>query len=144
MDNSKKEQDTAHKARESRFYKKARSKAEAYTRETGKLGDLIEEAKRKAGRNSGALAGVWDTLMACIRLIKAYANGSYREIPWKSLVMIIAAVVYFVMLVDLIPDFLVGFGLLDDAAILGWTIKTLRSDIKKFMEWEAETASQVS
>lgn len=79
---------------------------------------------------------VWSSLMACVRLIKAYANGSYRKIPWTSLLMIVASVVYFVMPVDLIPDFLAGFGLLDDAALLGWTIRTFAADIAAFVQWE--------
>jgi uncharacterized membrane protein YkvA (DUF1232 family) len=55
--------------------------------------------------------------------------------------MIIAAIVYFVMPLDLIPDFLAGFGFVDDAAVLGWTVKTLSSDIDAFTEWEAQNAA---
>lgn len=75
--------------------------------------------------------------MALFRLIKAYATGTYREIPWNSLVMIIASVIYFVMPIDLIPDFIPALGLLDDAALLAWTIKTFSEDIDAFLEWES-------
>jgi uncharacterized membrane protein YkvA (DUF1232 family) len=55
--------------------------------------------------------------------------------------MIVASVIYFVMPIDLVPDFIVGFGLLDDAALLGWTMKTFSADIDGFLEWESEQAS---
>ena len=74
--------------------------------------------------------------MACFRLLRAYAKGSYREIPWQSLLIIIASVIYFVMPLDAIPDFLVGLGYVDDAALLGWTIKSVSSDIDDFTTWE--------
>ena len=74
--------------------------------------------------------------MACLRMIKAYANGSYRQVSWQSLLMIVAAVVYFVMPMDLVPDFLVSLGLLDDAALLGWTVKAFKKEIDDFVSWE--------
>jgi uncharacterized membrane protein YkvA (DUF1232 family) len=50
--------------------------------------------------------------------------------------MIVASIVYFVMPVDLLPDFILGIGFLDDAGLIAWTVKTISSDIEKFIEWE--------
>ena len=58
--------------------------------------------------------------------------------------MLVAAVVYFVMPVDAVPDILLGFGLLDDAAILGWTLRTLDGDLKRFCAWEARNEPAAS
>ena len=101
---------------------------------------MIDKASKKADGKQGPLDAIWLQLMACFRLIKAYAKGTYRDIPWSSLVMLVAAVIYFVMPIDLIPDFIVGFGLLDDAALLGWTVKKFSADIDAFIEWERESA----
>ena len=128
----------AKKAKDSEAYKKAKNKAEQYAGDPGKLNDLIEKASKKANGKKGPLDAVWTQLMACLRLIKAYAKGTYREIPWSTLVMLVASIIYFVMPFDLIPDFLVGLGLLDDAALIGWTVKTFSSDIDAFVEWESE------
>jgi uncharacterized membrane protein YkvA (DUF1232 family) len=134
------EQPEARKTRDSRSYEKAKSRAEGYLRSPEKLGKLVGDATEKAKRRNGPLREVWTSLMACFRLMKAYANGSYKKVPWQSLLMIVAAVVYFVMPVDLIPDFLAGLGLLDDAALLGWTVKTFAADINAFVRWEERSS----
>src|SRR5438128_429822 len=132
MSKSNTKNSDAQRTRDSNTYQKAKSKAEEYLKSPDKLGKLVNEATDKAKGKDGPLKEVWDSLMACFRMIKAYANGSYREIPWQSLVMIVASIVYFVMPIDLIPDFIVGLGLLDDVALLGWTIKTFGTDIDAF------------
>jgi len=126
----------AQTVRNSRAYLKAKNKAEAYVNDPQKIAKLVGEATEKTNRNEGPITKILDKVSACIRLIKAYANGSYRKIPWQSLVLILTAIIYFVMPFDLLPDVIVGFGLIDDAAILTWTINTIKKDIDAFIEWE--------
>lgn len=78
--------------------------------------------------------GQYDTMR---RLIKAYANGEYREFPYMSIVKIVAAVVYFVSVVDLIPDFIPIIGLTDDLAVLAWVYMSVKDDLQKFVDWES-------
>lgn len=70
------------------------------------------------------------------RLIKAYALGHYREIPWKSFLIVVAAIVYFVNPFDLLPDLIPLAGLTDDFAVLVWVYNTLNVEIDKFLAWE--------
>ncbi len=122
-------------------FKSARDKAIEYAKNSTKLNELLDRAVEKAGTSQARLAEVWDSLLASFRLLRAYATGRYRDIPWASLVSIVAAVVYFVMPLDLIPDFILGLGLIDDVALLGWILSSLRSDIDHFIEWEKDNAS---
>lgn len=117
-------------------FKSARDRASEYANDADKLNRLLDKAARKADSRKGPLSEVWDSLMTCFRLLSAYATGQYKDIPWASLVSIIASVLYFVMPVDLIPDFIIGLGLIDDAALLGWIIGSVKSDIDNFIEWE--------
>lgn len=71
------------------------------------------------------------------RLVKAYANGHYKEFPYMSLVKIVAAVLYFVSVVDLIPDFIPVLGLTDDLAVLAWVFTSVKDDLQQFVDWEA-------
>lgn len=122
-------------------FKSARDRAIEYAKNSRNLNQLLDKAVEKARTSKGRLAEVWDSLLASFRLLRAYATGRYRDIPWASLVSIIAAVVYFVMPLDLIPDFILGLGLIDDVALLGWILSSLKSDIDHFTEWEKDNAS---
>lgn len=72
------------------------------------------------------------------RLIKAYALGHYREIPWKTLLLIVAAIIYFVNPLDLLPDLIPLTGLTDDFAVLLWVYNSVSNEIDKFLAWERD------
>ena len=55
---------------------------------------------------------------------------------WKSLLMIVAAILYFINPIDIIPDLLPLVGLTDDFAILFLVYKSIGADIDKFLAWE--------
>ncbi|CAI8784555.1 YkvA family protein [Methylococcus capsulatus] len=120
-------------------FAKARSKAKEYAGDPGKLASLLDRASKKAEAKKGPLSEVRDSLMACLRLLRACAQKRY-SLPWQSLGLIVAAVVYFVMPVDLIPDFILSLGFADDAALLAWTFRQVKSDLEDFRRWELEQA----
>jgi len=120
----------------SRSYGRARSKAASYVGSRDKLTDLIDKASEKATGKKRGLKDVWPSLMAFFRLIRAYANGSYRQVSPKAMLQIVAAVLYFVSPIDLIPDFILGLGMIDDVTVLAWTIRACAGDIAAFIDWE--------
>jgi uncharacterized membrane protein YkvA (DUF1232 family) len=69
------------------------------------------------------------------RFCKAYALGHYRNVPLKTILIIIAAILYLVNPIDLIPDF-IPLGLTDDFAVLAWVYSSVTEEIDKFLEWE--------
>jgi uncharacterized membrane protein YkvA (DUF1232 family) len=70
------------------------------------------------------------------RLVRAYALGRYRDIPWKTILLILAAIFYFVNPIDLLPDMLPVTGLTDDLGVLMWVYHTVNKEIDKFLTWE--------
>lgn len=124
------------KVENSSSFKTAKDAAGEYLENPKKLHQLLDRAMQKARSSKGRLAEVWDSLLASLRLLRAYASGRYRDIPWASLLSIVAAVIYFVMPLDLIPDFILALGLIDDAALLGWILTSLKNDIDHYIEWE--------
>ena len=70
------------------------------------------------------------------RVIKAYATGQYREVPWKTILLIVAAVVYFINPLDLVPDLIPLTGLTDDFAVLLWVYNSVSNEVEKFLIWE--------
>jgi len=77
------------------------------------------------------------------RLAKAYATGKYRDVPWKSMLILLAAVLYFINPLDLIPDLIPVAGLTDDFAILLWVYNSIEEEIDKFLAWEESQARPI-
>ncbi len=101
---------------------------------------LVQQAERRApSLESGPLAGVLDELKAALRLLRAFARGDYRNVSWKSLAVMVGAVLYVVSPIDFIPDFLPLGGVLDDATILGFALRRVHQEIEAFLEWERAT-----
>ncbi len=117
---------------------KTKSKAEEYARDPKKAKKLLDDAVKKAKsyeKNRGPLGEVWSYLTALFRLLKAYIQKDYRDIPLGSMVLVIGAIIYFVSPIDLIPDILPG-GYIDDAALIAFVIKQIKVDLDNFMAWE--------
>ena len=120
------------------LFTRLKDKASAYLRDPDKLRDLVQQARNKADASGGsaALKDMWQSLLSLLRLLRAYASGHYRNVPAKSLVLIVAGILYFVMPIDVIPDFVVGLGFLDDAAVLAWVVSSVRTVVSDFEQWE--------
>ncbi len=124
-----------------RSYLRAMGLAAAYLRNPQRLRQLLARAQARAAGGPGSyLAAIGDKLSIPLRLLKAWLSGEYREIPWRSLLLITAAIIYFVMPIDLMPDVLPLLGFMDDVALLTWTISQIRSDIDHFLAWEQQQA----
>jgi uncharacterized membrane protein YkvA (DUF1232 family) len=116
-----------------------------YLRNPDRLLELIRKGRRKAASigKDGPLGEVWDSLMAFLRLLRAYARKEYTNISWQHLVLIVAAVLYFLAPIDVIPDWIIGLGFLDDAAVVAWVIKAVKRDLDDFRKWESSRAQTV-
>ena len=63
-------------------------------------------------------------------LAAAYFCAADPATPGRVKGILIAALAYFVLPVDIIPDFIAGFGFTDDAAVLATAIALVSSHIK--------------
>jgi uncharacterized membrane protein YkvA (DUF1232 family) len=127
----------------SRFFRQAKEQAVDFTENPEKLNSLLRKADEKAHtEKSGAINNVWDSLMTLVRMLRAYANGTYRNIPFKTLIAIVSSLIYFIMPFDFIPDVFFLFGFLDDAALIAWTVKSIKTDMDDFSEWESRKSRQ--
>lgn len=125
-------------APKSGHFEKARTRAERLLRDPDAVERLANEAEAKAAKKkAGKLSAVLDDVRALIRLVRAYARGDYRAIAWESMVLVVAALVYLVSPIDVIPDFLPG-GLADDAVIVAFVVGMVRDEIDDFRNWETQ------
>lgn len=101
------------------------------------LKQMLTKAVSKMGRaEDGPLSEVKEQLQRLIALLKAYVSGDYREVSTQTMITVAAAIVYFVVPFDGIPDFLFGWGLIDDAAVISYVVAQLSSELEAFAAWQ--------
>jgi len=121
---------------ERKQFNKERRRAKEYVTDKRKMSQLLEEAIEKAERNKSDLKKVWEGLLALFRLIREWLTRKYTQVPLKTILWIIAAIIYFVNPFDVIPDFIPGFGYIDDASVIAFVLNSIRGDLDTFLEWE--------
>ncbi|WPO98933.1 YkvA family protein [Pseudomonas sp. HR96] len=99
----------------------------------GRLPALIFAVTRKSKHYR--LGKLRDDVRLLQALCMAYWRGEYRAISAKSMVSIVAGLLYFVSPIDFIPDWILGVGMLDDIAVLSWVMKTLSTELDAFRAW---------
>jgi uncharacterized membrane protein YkvA (DUF1232 family) len=85
---------------------------------------------------SGALSRLITDVKLMISLVKDYWNDNYREVPWWTIAAVVAALLYVLSPVDLIPDFIPFFGLLDDAAVVSACLFLVEQDLSNYRKWK--------
>lgn len=113
-----------------------RREAEKLVKNPEDLAKTIDAARQKLDVKSGSMKEIKGELFRLLRMIKAYGQGEYRKIPWKTLVTGVGAILYFLNPLDLVPDFLFGIGLVDDATVLAFCLGALKGDLDAFGRWE--------
>ena len=120
------------------------SKAKKIINDDEKLKKLIKDVLKKLKEISSdkkTSAKLNDSLRLFIRIINAYTSKEYTYVPWKTICLIVAGLIYFIYPVDLIPDFIPVSGLIDDIALIAWIYESIQDDIDNFLEWEKSLKS---
>ena len=111
--------------------------------ENGRLPGLLRAVADKGERNA-RFARVRDDLNLLLGLCAAWWRGEYRAVGRQALVSVVAALLYFLAPLDMVPDWLPGAGLLDDLAVLAWVMRTWAAELDAYRAWrEARPAEQL-
>ncbi len=103
---------------------------------------LLTKAERRLDRvNAGRLTPIKKDVQTLLRLMRAYGEGRYRQLSKKNLALASLGIIYLVSPLDVLPDFLPG-GFFDDAAVIGFIVKKIRTELVAFEIWEQVQGSQ--
>lgn len=89
----------------------------------------------------GPLQQIIDMGRTLVRLVAAYASGSYRQIEASTIVSGLAVLLYTLSPIDLVPDFIPLVGFLDDLSLISWFIGKFQGEIARFQAWESSSAA---
>ena len=118
-------------------FQTATAEAESYVKDAERLRKLVGDAREKINHiPRGPFAETWPYLMAMIRLIRAFHQHEYRDISAQNLLVVVAAIIYFVSPFDVIPDSVPILGNIDDAFVVRLAMKSVGADLDAFMAWE--------
>jgi uncharacterized membrane protein YkvA (DUF1232 family) len=117
-------------------------RAERLARNPKELLHLLTLAERRLERiDAGPLTPLKRDVQTLLRLLRATGEGRYRQLSKKNIALAALGVLYLVSPLDLIPDFLPG-GFADDAAVIGFVVRKIRTELTAFEAWERLQGSQ--
>jgi len=91
--------------------------------------------------NNASLAPYINQVKILFNLVQDYVKGDYREVPWWSLGSISTALLYILMPMDALPDYIPVAGFLDDAVVLKLCLDMVAKDLTKYLEFKQEGKS---
>lgn len=97
-------------------------------RDEERVYEHMDEKFRTMGELPGFLKGLIDNVKLLYRMLR----DPEFKIGWTVKAKIIACLLYFITPIDVIPDFILGVGYLDDALVVGYAVKTLADVIKRY------------
>ena len=106
---------------------------DAVGRHADAAGRYLESPPWWARRTTGALRSKLRLLWLVLR---DYANGSYRKLPWKAVGALAAAIVYVLTPFDLLPDFLAPLGFTDDVLAIAMTWGLVKRELRDYCSWK--------
>ena len=106
-----------------------------------RLRSVIRRAQAQLREDRSRIGSLKSDVPRLLRLARAVARGDYRRVPVKSLLFLVGSLLYFVTPADLIPDFILGTGFLDDAVVVAYAMKAIRDDLARFEDWELSNAT---
>ena len=109
--------------------------AKAYLDDDVKMETLFQDFEKKLGQIPKIGDKAADIAVLC-SMIRAYAKKQYTDVSIATILLSIAALIYVVNPMDIVPDFMIGIGQLDDAAVIILVLQMIQMDLNKYKKWQ--------
>jgi uncharacterized membrane protein YkvA (DUF1232 family) len=75
-------------------------------------------------------------------LIRDFWTGKYRQVPFRALLVFALTLLYLLFPADLLPDYIPGYGQIDDVVIALVGLYFLEKDLKQYKQWKQTQSSR--
>jgi uncharacterized membrane protein YkvA (DUF1232 family) len=110
--------------------------ASTLLKDKNKTHQHLNDVIAKATANQHLLKDVWQKLQLLAHLAIDYTNGTYTKVSPKTVAIVIGGLLYFLSPIDLIPDFILGLGFMDDIFIIGYVYNKVAKELEKYQQWK--------
>ena len=104
-------------------------KAKLFALNPKKMKDLLLQLGKYISKNGFSSAK--ETLVLMKDYLYDVTTGRYKDYDGKKLLIIVAAVIYVVTPIDMLPDFIPP-GFIDDLSIVAWAMKEAAEELEKY------------
>ena len=84
-----------------------------------------------------SLAKFKDDVLLVFSMLKDYVKGDYKQVPWRTIAVLVGALAYVVSPLDLIPDVMPVIGWADDCLALAGALAFAKMDLDEYKAWKA-------
>lgn len=98
-------------------------------------------SKSSSGKALSQISEISEKIKALVRMVRCYSAREYLDVPWQTMLLITAALIYFVSPFDAIADFIPLIGFADDIAIISAVFSSIIQDVDRFIAWEKAKSS---
>ena len=105
------------------------TKAQSYIDRTSKILNLVGYLQPYLHKDG--LKDAKEDIILLIDYITDVAKGNYTDYNVNRLLIVIAALLYVIDPIDMVPDFIVG-GFLDDVTVIGWAITKVAQELEDY------------
>lgn len=110
------------------------STAKEYIKDPKKIETLFSDLKEKE-KIVNQITDKLQDFTLIVDMAKDYFAKRYTKLPIKTIIAVVATLIYVVNPFDIIPDTLVGIGITDDIGAVSLCIKMINSDLKDYKAW---------
>ncbi len=115
-------------------FERNNEEAEAAIQDEDKFEKIIQNVERTL-KDFPKIGKYLSDIVCMVSLVRNFIKKEYTDVPIRTITSIVAALIYLVSPLDLIPDTIPGIGHIDDIAIIAFVLNSVHSDIEKYKKW---------
>lgn len=112
--------------------------AGSYIKDPQKCSYMLAAVKDYAKTKKHFIEHFKDDLQTLIYLLRDWSKGTYTNVPVHTILLVVAALLYFLSPLDVIPDFLGAVGFTDDAAVVLFVLSAIKNEISIYRDWRSK------